>query len=309
MGGTVSDARAEVPSEDAARSAAPMPEVTGFYDPATHTISYVVRDPASLACAIIDPVLDYDPDSGRTRHASADTLVDFVERRGFSLQWILETHVHADHLSAAPYLKHRLGGRVCIGDRIPVVQTVFAAIFNPGTDFVADGRQFDRLFADGDRFHIGALTVTVIHTPGHTPACVTYRIGDAAFIGDTLFMPDYGTARCDFPGGDARQLYRSIRRILALPSATRLFLCHDYKTANRAEPMWETTIAQQRQDNIHVRDGVDEDAFVALRTARDATLAIPKLMLPSVQVNMRAGDMPPPEENGVRYLKIPLDRF
>jgi Zn-dependent hydrolases, including glyoxylases len=290
-------------------SAVAAPEVTGFYDPVTHTISYVVRDPASPRCAIIDPVLDYDPDSGRTRHDSADAIIAFVEGSGLAAQWVLETHVHADHLSAANYIKRRLGGRLGIGARIPLVQKVFAGIFNPGADFVADGRQFDRLFEDGERFDIGGLTVTVLHTPGHTPACVTYLIGDAAFVGDTLFMPDYGTARCDFPGGDARQLYRSIRRILALPPSTRLFLCHDYQTPDRTEPIWETTVARQRQDNIHVHDGVDEDAFVALRTARDAKLAIPKLMLPSVQVNMRAGALPPPEDNGVRYLKIPLDSF
>lgn len=304
-------------SEESVRStAAPYlasgsvsPEVTGFYDPATHTISYVVRDPASAACAIIDPVLDYNPDSGRTGHGSADAIIEFIKSRRLVLQWILETHIHADHLSAANDLKHCLGGQLGIGGRVPLVQATFAKIFNPGADFVPDGRQFDRLFDDGDRFDVGALTATVMHTPGHTPACVTYVVGDAAFVGDTLFMPDYGTARCDFPGGDARQLYRSIRRILALPPSTRLFLCHDYKSADRTQTIWESTVARQRQENIHIHDGVDEEAFVALRTARDATLAVPKLMLPSVQVNMRAGELPPPEDNGVRYLKIPLNKF
>ncbi len=283
------------------------PQVTAFFDEATHTFSYVVRDPGSEACALVDSVLDYDPDAGRTDTAAADRLIEFVRDNGLRVEWILETHVHADHLSAAPYLQERLGGRLGIGARITVVQEVFGKAFNAGTAFQRDGRQFDRLFEDGDRFRIGGLEARALHTPGHTPACMTYVIGDAAFVGDTLFMPDFGTARCDFPGGDARALYRSIRRIFELPEETRLFMCHDYKAPGRSEYRCETTVGEERRHNVHVRDGIDEEQFVAMRTERDARLGMPRLMIPSVQVNMRAGDLPPPEANGTRYLKIPLD--
>jgi glyoxylase-like metal-dependent hydrolase (beta-lactamase superfamily II) len=285
------------------------PDVTGFFDQATNTISYVAADPATGRCALIDSVLDYDPAAGRTDHRSADRMIAFVRERGLEVEWVLETHVHADHLSAAPYLKQQLGGTLAIGRGITVVQDVFGKIFNAGTEFQRDGSQFDRLFADGDRFMLGTIPAQAIHTPGHTPACMTYLIGDAAFVGDTLFMPDYGTARCDFPGGDARQLYRSIRRIFALPDATRLFLCHDYKSPGRDEYLWETTVGEEKAHNVHVHEGVTEDEFVAMRTARDRTLDMPKLILPSVQVNMRAGQMPPPEDDGKRYLKIPLERL
>ena len=234
-------------------------------------------------------------------------MIAFVREHGLDVEWVLETHVHADHLSAAPYLKQQLGGTLGIGREITVVQDVFGKIFNAGTEFQRDGSQFDRLFADGDRFTLGSIEARAIHTPGHTPACMTYVIGDAAFVGDTLFMPDYGTARCDFPGGDARQLYHSIRKLFALPDATRLFLCHDYKAPGRDEFRWETTVGEEKRHNVHVHDGISEDAFVAMRTARDKTLDMPKLILPSVQVNMRAGQMPPPEGDGKRYLKIPLD--
>ena len=283
------------------------PEVHGFFDEPTNTVSYVAVDPATRRCALIDSVLDYDPAAGRTGHASADRMIGFVREHGLSVAWILETHVHADHLSAAPYLKERVGGRLGIGAQITVVQDVFGKIFNAGTAFQRDGSQFDRLFEDGDAFVLGSIPARALHTPGHTPACMTYLIGDAAFVGDTLFMPDYGTARCDFPGGDARQLYRSIQKIFALPDATRLFLCHDYKAPGRDTYRWETTVAEEKRHNVHVHEGVGEDAFVAMRTARDRTLGMPRLILPSVQVNMRAGQMPPPEDNGTRYLKIPLD--
>ena len=283
------------------------PEVTGFFDEATNTVSYVAVDPATRKCALIDSVLDYDPASGRTYRHSADRMLAFVRGHGLTVEWLLETHVHADHLSAAPYLKQQVGGRLGIGANITVVQDVFGKIFNAGTEFQRDGSQFDRLFRDGDEFTLGSIEARAIHTPGHTPACMTYLIGDAAFVGDTLFMPDYGTARCDFPGGDARQLYRSIRKLFALPDATRLFLCHDYKAPGRDEYRWETTVGEEKAHNVHVHDGISEDAFVAMRTARDATLGMPKLILPSVQVNMRAGQMPPAEDNGRRYLKIPLD--
>ena len=282
------------------------PDVKTFFDEATFTATHVVWDPETKRAAIIDSVHDYDPKSGRTDTASADDVIDFVQQEGLGVDWILETHVHADHLTAAPYLQEKLGGRIGIGAKVAVVQGVFKSVFNAEDAFATDGRQFDRLFEDGEQFQIGNLTVDVMHTPGHTPACVTYVVGDAAFVGDTLFMPDFGTARCDFPGGDARQLYQSIKRILALPPETRLFLCHDYGPGGRAYE-WVTSVAAQREKNIHVNDSVDEDGFVAMRTERDKQLSMPVLILPSVQVNMRAGVMPPPEANGISYLKLPVD--
>ncbi|MEQ1609055.1 MAG: MBL fold metallo-hydrolase [Hyphomonadaceae bacterium] len=283
------------------------PEIRTFFDHETFTASHVVFDPVSLSCAIIDSVLDFDPAAGRTSTRNADDIVAFVEGRGLTVQWILETHAHADHLSAAPYLKQRLGGQIAIGEQIREVQVVFGKIFNEGAEFARDGSQFDHRFADGETFKIGELEVRVMHTPGHTPACVTFVIGDVAFVGDTLFMPDYGTARADFPGGDAHVLFRSIRKVLSLPPETRLFLCHDYRAAGREEFLWETTVAAERAGNVHVHDGVTEDAFVAMRRTRDAQLGMPRLILPAIQVNMRAGELPPPEENGQRYLKIPLN--
>ena len=279
--------------------------VTSFFDPTTNTYSYVVRDPASQTCVIIDSVLDYDPASGRTNTASAEKIVAFVREQQLTVEWLLETHVHADHLSAAPYLKQQLGGKLAIGAQITTVQQVFGEIFNAGAQFATDGSQFDRLLNQGDILSVGELSVQVMHTPGHTPACLSYVIGDAVFVGDTLFMPDYGTARCDFPGGDARTLYASIQRLFELPDNTRVFMCHDYKAPGRDEYCNETTVAAERQSNIHVREGISADEFVAMRTERDATLSMPTLILPSVQVNMRAGELPPAEDNGVRYLKIP----
>jgi glyoxylase-like metal-dependent hydrolase (beta-lactamase superfamily II) len=283
------------------------PEVKAFFDESTNTFSYVVWDPASMKAAVLDPLLDYDASSGRTRHVSADALIAFVRAGKLEVEWVIDTHVHADHLSAAPYVKASLGGRLGIGEHIRTVQQTFGTLFNAGDDFHRDGSQFDHLFSDGERYMVGSIEATAIHTPGHTPACMTHLIGDAAFVGDTLFMPDYGTARCDFPGGDAGTLYRSIQKIFALPGATRIFVCHDYKATGREEFAHETSVAAERTGNIHVHDGVDEDAFVRLRTARDATLPVPKLILPAVQVNMRAGELPPAEDNGVHYLKIPLD--
>ena len=288
--------------------------VESHFDPATSTFSHIVLDRSTNQCALVDSVLDYDPAAGRTSTAAADRLIARVRELGAQVQWLLETHVHADHLSAAPYLQRALGGQLAIGRKITTVQDTFGKLFNAGTEFARDGRQFDRLFDDGDRFTIGSLEVTAMHTPGHTPACMTYVVRDgegvdapvAAFVGDTLFSPDYGTARCDFPGGDAALLYRSIRKVLALPPATRLYLCHDYPPDGRA-PQPVTTVAEQRAANVHVHDGVAESDFVALRRARDATLKMPTLILPSVQVNMRAGQLPPAEDNGTRYLKIPLD--
>ncbi len=284
------------------------PDVKGFFDPATSTITYVVSDRVTKRAAIIDSVLDYDPKAARTSTHSADAIVGHVKDSALVIDWHLETHAHADHLSAAPYLKEKLGGRIAIGEGIAIVQKTFKKIFNAEPDFATDGRQFDRLFKDGETFRIGELDAHIIHTPGHTPACVTYLIGDCAFVGDTLFMPDYGTARCDFPGGDAHMLYRSIRKLLALPAQTKLYMCHDYPPGGRA-PLWQTTVAEERAKNIHVHDGVSEDAFVAMRTARDKTLDMPVLILPSVQVNMRAGRFPPPEDNGVSYLKLPLNQL
>ena len=285
-------------------------QVEAFFDPATSTVSYLLNDPATRQCAIIDSVLDYDPKSGRTRTDSADRLVARVRELGTTVQWILETHVHADHLSAAAYLKDTLGGQLGIGGHIRTVQTVFGKLFNAGDDFARDGSQFDHLFADDETFSVGGLTVRALHTPGHTPACMTYVVQDAhstaAFVGDTLFMPDYGTARCDFPGGDARTLYRSINRVLSLPAETVLYMCHDYPPNGRAV-QYSTTVAEERAHNIHVKDGITEAAFVTMREARDAKLDMPVLLLPSVQINMRAGEMPPPEPNGVRYVKIPIN--
>lgn len=283
------------------------PTVLSFFDEATKTFSHVVADEGARACAIVDSVLDFDIKSGRTGTEGADRLVETIRQRGWRTEWILETHAHADHLTAAPYLKARLGGRIAIGANIPVVQETFRRIYNLGSDFSADGRQFERLFGDGDTFRIGGLEARVMATPGHTPACVTYVVGDAAFIGDTLFAPDYGTARCDFPGGDARALYRSIERILRLPAAARLYQCHDYPPDGRA-PAACATVAQQSAANVHLA-GKSEDAFVAMREARDKTLDMPALLLPAVQVNIRAGALPPPEPNGVSYLKIPVNRF
>jgi len=277
-----------------------------FFDPKTWTVTYVVADPASGHAAIIDPVLDYDFKSGHTSTASADEVLAHVAAQGLQIDWILETHAHADHLSGAHYLRERAGGRIAIGENIRAVQSTFKAIFNLEPGFQPDGSQFDHLFKDGETFMIGNVAAKAMLVPGHTPADMAYRVGDSVFVGDTLFMPDVGTARADFPGGDARALYRSIHKLLALPPETRIFVCHDYPPTSRA-PVWETTVAEQRARNVHVHDGVTEEAFVAMRTARDATLEMPTLIMPSIQVNVRAGEMPPPEGNGISYLKIPLN--
>jgi len=282
------------------------PQVHGIFDAATWTITYVVHEGPGTACAIVDSVLDYDPKSGRTRTASADKVIEYVEANRLRVEWILETHAHADHLTAAPYLKAKLGGRTGIGEQIATVQKVFKNVFNLESSFRSDGSQFDHLFRDGEEFRLGELTGHVLHVPGHTPADMAYQIGDAVFVGDTLFMPDVGTARCDFPGGNAHTLYASVQRILALAPQTRLFMCHDYPPNDRPVA-FETTVAEQRQKNIHIRDGISEEAFVAMRTKRDATLEMPVLILPAVQVNVRAGAMPPKESNGIAYLKIPID--
>ena len=284
-----------------------QPNVEAFFDPVTFTYSYVVTDPMSKRCAIIDSVLDYDPAAGRTSYKNADRLIAYVRKQQLQVDWLLETHVHADHLSAAAYIKRELGGKLAIGENITMVQHTFGKLFNAGPDFPTDGSQFDHLFHDGDEFMLGTIKAHAIHTPGHTPACMTYVIGDAAFVGDTLFMPDYGTARCDFPGGDAHTLFQSIRKLFALPGETRLFMCHDYKAPGRDDFRFETTVAEQRAHNVHAHEGISESNFVAMRSARDATLGMPTLILPSVQVNMRAGELPPAESNGTRYLKIPLD--
>lgn len=283
-----------------------QPQIDGFFDPATNTISYIVADPETRACCVIDSVLDFDAASGRTGRDSADALIAHIRANDLELVWILETHAHADHLSAAPTLQAVLGGRIGIGKRIDEVQSAFREVYNLGGDFAADGSQFDHLFADSERFAVGNLTFEVMATPGHTPACVSYRCEDAVFVGDTLFMPDFGSARCDFPGGCARTLYRSVRRLLALPPETRLFMCHDYGPGGR-EIAWETTVAEQRADNKHMADGIDEDSFVRMREERDATLSMPALILPAVQVNIRAGRLPEPEDNGIAYLKVPLN--
>lgn len=285
------------------------PVVQSFFDPATFTASHVVHDPATKEAAVIDSVLDYDAASGRTNYASAQQIVDYVRAQNLHIVWQLETHAHADHLSAAPWLQEQIGGKLGIGADIVHVQEVFGKIFNAGTEFARDGSQFNHLFKDGENFKLGNLDCTALHVPGHTPADMAFVIGDAAFIGDTLFMPDYGTARADFPGGDARMLYRSIRRLLTLPPQTRLFLCHDYKAPGRDSFAWETTVGAEREHNIHVHDGVSEEDFVAMRTKRDATLGLPNLIMPSVQVNIRGGHMPEPEDNGVSYIKIPVNRL
>lgn len=283
------------------------PLVKGFFDEATNTVTYVVRDPGSTAAAIVDSVLDFDYSSGRTDTASADRVIDYLKAEGLDLKWILETHVHADHLSAAPYIQQRIGGKIGIGEKITVVQDTFGKIFNEGTEFQRDGSQFDQLFREGDTFTIGALQGRVMHTPGHTPACMTYVIGDAAFVGDTLFMPDYGTARCDFPGGSAEALFHSIERILTLPDETRIFVCHDYKAPGREEFAWETTVAEEKARNVHIGGGRPAAEFVAMREARDKTLGMPKLIIPSLQVNMRAGQMPPKDKDGKTFLKVPVN--
>ncbi|MEP5230252.1 MAG: MBL fold metallo-hydrolase [Alloalcanivorax sp.] len=283
------------------------PEVKAFFDQDTNTVSYVVTDPETRHCAIVDSVLDFAPNAGRTEHASAQKIVDYVQQENLTVEWMLETHVHADHLSAAPWIQEQLGGKLSIGEHIRTVQETFGKVFNAGSDFARDGRQFDHLFKDGETYKVGNIEARAIHTPGHTPACMSHIIGDAVFVGDTLFMPDYGTARCDFPGGDARTLYHSIQKLLALPDETRMFLCHDYLPDNRSEFVWETTVGDQRQHNIHVHEGVSEEEFVKMRESRDATLDMPRLILPSVQVNMRAGHLPPEEDNGISYLKIPLN--
>ena len=282
------------------------PDVKAFFDEATFTVSYVVSDAATGRAAIIDPVLDYDAASGRTKTKSADEIVKFVREKNLAVDWLLETHIHADHLSGVPCLKQQLGGQSGIGSAVCQVQETFRDVFNL-KDLATDGSQFDRLFEDGDTFAVGSIEATVLATPGHTPACVTYVLGDAAFVGDTLFMPDFGSARTDFPGGNAAQLYDSIRKILALPDETRLFMCHDYKAPGRDEFAWETSVAEQRAANIHINDAVSREQFIEMREGRDAQLGMPKLILPSLQVNLRAGQLPDPEDNDIRYLKIPLD--
>ena len=282
------------------------PEVTAFFDEPTNTISYVVRDPRSNGCAVIDSVMDIDYAAGRISYESADAVIAFVEKNGLKLDWLIETHVHADHLSGAPYIQSKLGGKIGIGEKITIVQETFGKIFNEGTEFQRDGSQFDHLFKEGDAYRIGTMSAHAMHTPGHTPACMTHVIGDAAFVGDTLFMPDGGSARADFPGGDARTLYRSTKRVLSLPEATRLFMCHDYGPNGR-DIRWETTVADERAHNVHVKDGITEDEFVAIREARDKSLAMPKLIIPSLQVNMKAGELPAPDESGKRFLKVPIN--
>lgn len=284
-----------------------QPLVDAFFDQATFTVTYIVVEPSGPHCVIIDSVLDYDPKSGRTSTRSADRVIDYIEAHDLKVVWILETHAHADHISAAPYLKERLGGALAIGEHIVSVQQTFAKLFNLGAEFSTDGSQFDHVFADGERFAFGEQSAQVLHTPGHTPACISFLMGDAVFVGDTLFMPDYGTARADFPGGDAATLYRSIQKLLALPNSTRVFLCHDYKAPGRDAFAWESTVKEQRESNVHLRLDTTEQEFVSMRNERDQSLAAPTLLLPSVQVNIRAGELPPPEKNGISYLKIPLN--
>ena len=290
-----------------ARGEARAPQVRTFFDEPTFTATHVVHDPETRAAAIIDSVLDFDQPSGRTSTDTADQIIKYVHEQGLTVEWILETHAHADHLSAAPYLQERLGGKIAIGREILTVQSVFGKVFNEGTEFARDGSQFDQLFEDGHSFAVGGIPGIVLHVPGHTPADLAYVIGDAAFVGDTMFMPDYGSARADFPGGDARKLYRSVKRLMELPGETRVFLCHDYKAPNRNHFVWETTMLAERTGNVHFHEGVSEDEFVKMRTQRDATLEMPRLILPSIQVNIRAGHFPEPEDNGTRYLKLPLN--
>ena len=285
------------------------PTVKAFFDDQTFTVSYVVHEPQGRACAIIDSVLDFDHASGRTETKSADAIIDFVRAHDLKVEWILESHVHADHLSAAPYLQQELGGKIGIGSQIVTVQDTFGKVFNEGTEFQRDGSQFDALFSEGDSFHIGQMRGDVLHTPGHTPACLTYVIGDAAFVGDTLFMPDFGTARCDFPGGSSATLFESIQKILSLPDETRIFVGHDYKAPGRDEYAWETTVGEQKALNVHIGQGRSIEEFVEMRDARDATLAMPRLILPSLQVNMRAGQMPPADEQGDVFLKLPVNKI
>ena len=285
------------------------PDITAFFDEASNTISYVVRDPNGSACAIIDSVLDFDFASGRTDRQSADKLIKFVKENKLDVQWLLESHVHADHLSAAPYIQEKVGGKIGIGSRITDVQETFGKIFNEGTEFQRDGSQFDKLFVEGDTFHIGQMRGDVLHTPGHTPACLTYIIGDAAFVGDTLFMPDFGTARCDFPGGSSEKLFSSIQKILTLPDATRIFVGHDYKAPGREEYAWETTGGEQKAKNVHIGTGNSKEDFVKLRNERDATLGMPRLIVPSLQVNMRAGNMPEPDSEGDVFIKVPINKL
>lgn len=283
------------------------PEVASFFDQATNTVTHIVTDPATRHAAIIDSVMDYDAAAGAISYASADGIIDYVHTHDLVVEWVLETHVHADHLSAAPYLQEKLGGKIGIGEKILVVQNTFGKIFNAGTEFARDGSQFDRLWKDGDEFTIGSLPVRVIYTPGHTPADVSYVIGDAVFVGDTLFMPDYGSARCDFPGGSAEALYESVQKLFALPDETRMFMCHDYLPEGRSEYTWETTVGEQKRANVHAHVGTEKDSFVQARQERDKKLGMPKLIIPSLQVNMRAGELPSPEDNGIRYLKVPLN--
>ncbi len=289
------------------RGELPAPAVKTFFDEPTFTATHVVHDPATKCAAIVDSVMDFDEPAGRTTFESADRLIEYVSSEGLTIEWLLETHAHADHLSAAPYIQGKLGGKIAIGENIRTVQQVFGKIFNEGAGFARDGSQFDRLLADGETFALGKIPAIALHVPGLTPADMAFIIGDAAFVGDTIFMPDFGTARADFPGGDARQLYGSIRRLLALPEATRLFLCHDYKSDTRNQFAWQTSVKAERDENVHVHDGVTEEEFVAMRTARDATLAMPRLILPSIQVNIRGGRLPEAEANGTRYLKLPLN--
>lgn len=285
------------------------PKVKAFFDPQTNTISYVVRDPNGHAAAVIDSVLDFDHASGTTQTSSADKIIAYAKEEALDIQWLLESHVHADHLSAAPYIQEKLGGKIGIGNNITLVQDTFGKVFNEGTEFQRDGSQFDQLFDHGDVFHLGQMRVDVLHTPGHTPACLTYVIEDAAFVGDTLFMPDFGTARCDFPGGSSQTLYESIQKILALPDETKIFVGHDYKAPGRDEYSWETTVGEQRRKNVHIGGDVKAEAFVKLRDERDAKLAMPKLIVPSLQINMRAGNMPPPDEHGDVFLKLPINKL
>ena len=303
----LADARAVV--ERTVAGELPPPVVKTFFDEPTFTATHVVHDPSTRKAAIIDSVMDFDQPSGKTSFTSADALIDYVREQDLKVEWILETHAHADHMSAAPYLQEKLGGKVAIGTEIVTVQGVFGNVFNEGTEFARDGSQFNKLLGDGDQLEIGKLPLIALHVPGHTPADMAYVIGDTVFVGDTMFMPDYGSARADFPGGDARKLYRSVRRLMALPDETRVFLCHDYKAPNREEYVWETTIVAERTGNVHLHDGVSEDDFAKMRTERDATLSMPKLILPSLQVNINAGHLPEPEQNGTRYLKLPLNLF